>query len=377
MLTLRAGSCIVAALLAFQALSAQPTRYTLTDLGPGEAHGVNNAGAVVGTRDGQAVRWTALGAGVLWGLPGGDSVATRINDAGQIVGTRLDSIRCKPNPCFHTLAIYDGDPVDIERRFGIPAPVVFRADINNAGMIASDYYLFDLASDTFRVYVDQPDLGFIASAINEEGTVAGRWFGFAFELQWAAIWTPQDGGTIIPLQLPDERTGNAAGISDNGLAVGLYFDGNDLAHPYSWRDGEFTELAPRCIDNFADPRAVNAAGTIVGDACSLAIIWHGAAAFDLGTLVAGSGDLHLLRANDISNSGYIVGGAVTPEGEPRAFLLTPIACAADWDGSGAATSQDFFDFLADFFDGRADFNFSGETTSQDFFDYLDAFFAGC
>jgi large repetitive protein len=52
-------------------------------------------------------------------------------------------------------------------------------------------------------------------------------------------------------------------------------------------------------------------------------------------------------------------------------------CPCDWNGCDGMNSQDFFDFLVDFFAADADFNHSGATDSQDFFDFLVCFFGGC
>jgi len=52
-------------------------------------------------------------------------------------------------------------------------------------------------------------------------------------------------------------------------------------------------------------------------------------------------------------------------------------CPTDWNAMDGINSQDFFDFLSDFFAGTADFNFDGFVNSQDFFDFLTSFFGGC
>jgi hypothetical protein len=58
----------------------------------------------------------------------------------------------------------------------------------------------------------------------------------------------------------------------------------------------------------------------------------------------------------------------------------PPTCQCDFNRDRVLNSQDFFDFLANFFMGTGDFNMDGITNSQDFFDFLNCFFSrphGC
>jgi len=52
------------------------------------------------------------------------------------------------------------------------------------------------------------------------------------------------------------------------------------------------------------------------------------------------------------------------------------ACPCDPNADGL-DSQDFFNFIQQFFAGSADFNENGVTDSQDVFDFLTCFFSGC
>jgi hypothetical protein len=52
-------------------------------------------------------------------------------------------------------------------------------------------------------------------------------------------------------------------------------------------------------------------------------------------------------------------------------------CAIDWNRDARIDSRDFFDFMQDFFAGKADFNRSGSTDSSDFFAFVTVFLLGC
>jgi hypothetical protein len=86
------------------------------------------------------------------------------------------------------------------------------------------------------------------------------------------------------------------------------------------------------------------------------------------------------EANTPPASGLVTLGLFKP-GTPTSVSFNAVipgpSCTADWNEDGTVTSQDFFDFVEEFFTNNADFNGDGVTNSQDFFDFLTAFFTGC
>lgn len=93
------------------------------------------------------------------------------------------------------------------------------------------------------------------------------------------------------------------------------------------------------------------------------------------------GLLHDGRRSPVSSDGHFTFRATVTGGETGLFvadLPEPIiGCSSDWNNDSFINSQDFFDFISDFFSGTADINTSGFTDSQDLFDFLTAFFSGC
>jgi probable HAF family extracellular repeat protein len=89
-----------------------------------------------------------------------------------------------------------------------------------------------------------------------------------------------------------------------------------------------TDLGP-AGDLWAGPRAIDAAGRVVGaatgtDGQRYAALWQGGAPVDLNGLLPADSGWHLVRANGINDAGQIA-GAGRINGQVHGYLLTPAA----------------------------------------------------
>jgi probable HAF family extracellular repeat protein len=170
-------------------------------------------------------------------------------------------------------------------------------------------------------------------------------------------------------------TGQVAGVSD--LASGMpraFVFGVDGAGSVTSR----TDLGAFPAGSSA-ANGINDAGEVVGISDARAFVWWEGRMRDLNALIPPASGWRLESAQSINAGGMIVGRGYI-NGLPQAFLLTPAtSCAADFNIDGVVNSQDFFDYLGQFFlsSPAGDFNADTLVNSQDFFDFLNAFFAGC
>jgi probable HAF family extracellular repeat protein len=308
-------------------------RYSIADLGAlgtgdlSVATAVNNAGQVVGysaptASTVHAFRWRA---GVLTDLgtnPGGGySRANAINDAGQVAGTadrvpggfgypvrwsRAGAITDLGGPVANALGVGNGiDPLG--RVVGGQRPG------NSEGDPLGTLY----RADGTRVDLG-PNLG-VANAINAAGQIVG---------QPAYIWR---NGTVTFLPgFPGTGEVTAVAISATGVVVGSAgAGGSELA--VRWQNGSPVNLGT--VDGITRNRAtgVNAAGQIVGTAdpqcvpCAAprAWVWQSGTITALDTLIPAGSGWSLQQANGINERGQIVGAGLH-NGHMRGYLLTPV-----------------------------------------------------
>ena len=237
----------------------------LVELGPGIAHGVNDAGTVVGSSGGQAVRWERDGTTVPLASGWVASEATDVDSRGTVVGNAVlpdgsarafvrragsAEVELLPAPPGH-----EGDSLSAaainERGTIVGAIQVHEGEPSSVGVVwrGRDHRPTVLPGTGDTAYVgDVNDRGVIVGATTEGPDL------------WGLRWTSPD--------RPPQRIGRdgtapiARAINERGLVVGVEYSSGT---PFQWdpRTGR-TWLLTDLGGGYADAWAVNDRGVAVG-----------------------------------------------------------------------------------------------------------------
>jgi probable HAF family extracellular repeat protein len=339
--------------------------YAIADLGtfPGgsvsEAFGINNADPVqvvgesnvgaVGTSS-HAFLWDAVnGMQDLGTLGGPTSVAAGINDAGQVVGWSQPT----PTPFTESAFLWDSTN-GMKDLGGLPGSSASRAfAINSLGQVvgwSGRTYLVDGRAAVWDGGT-VTNLGTVnnypsaARGINDRGQIVGA-TGAIGDFH-ALLWQH---GSMQDLGGSSSFGSTAAGINQRGRVTGITYvepvHGAFLSNPYVYtRHQGLDDIAtdagcPAGWYSLGGGAAINDHNQVVGYAGCLNIqrlqsfdypaVWTRRQGWQyLKDLIPPDSGWTLISASGINDRGQIVGYGMNPEGNTRAFLLTPDGAHAD------------------------------------------------
>jgi probable HAF family extracellular repeat protein len=331
-------------LYAVPAQAATAPVYTITDLGAlaggdtSVATAINNAGEVVGydqTAGGveHGFRWIAGTMTDLGTEPGGGySQANAVNDAGQIAGTADRTSGGYGYPVRWSAAgVIQDLGGTVTNSLGVGNA------IDPAGRVAGGQRPADSEGSPIGIlysqtgtptYLGNPPTSLnAASGINAVDQVVGS---------PAFVW--QSGTLTMLPTVPGASSAEADAINISGQIVGSVQEpGAASAQDAAlWQNGALTDLGTIGGIQYNQATAINAAGQIVGTAspecqpCAAPVTWlrePGGPPTALSTLIPTGSGWTLQQANGINDRGQIVGAGLH-NGTLHAFLLTP-AFSAD------------------------------------------------
>lgn len=327
------------------AFTLSAANYTLQDLGllqgfkSSHATDLNDRGQVVGWLEtsndvSRAFHWDSGRLKILSKVGGVESVASSINNHGEIVGARRrDGAR-------HSFLWRHGECLslgEIDRfpRLGLPGRFVAGGVINDRSRVAARLTIPDgnqrtaLWSDGTAAFFGLMDDGRICHglAINNQDQIAGQVFD-ANQQSRPFVWR---NGEFIDLGSLGGTRASATEINDQGTVIGWALPVEaklSEAHAFVWNsEGGLRDLGT-LGGKSSRAYGLNNHGQIVGYSQNdqknyVACLWDNGRPYDLNKMTEGGG-WRLISAGAINDRGQIIASAFPPNGgERRAVLLTP------------------------------------------------------
>ena len=329
------NAVLLVALFALLSMSAEAVQYQVHDLGmlPGDARGIatriNNAGQVIG--DSWSADWEDSIGCFMWSnstgmidiqVPGQLSRPGGINDQGQICGVGLSMAGA-----FATVRQPNGDIIQLPQPAGDIGACAY--DINNSGQVVGwlddntdindeRFYAVLWQTNGEIVTMGEGEMWCHANDINNLGkAVWTTEVPDPLHTQQAYRWDSENGS--VPLALLDGTSWNAVGaINDSGLMVG-----RSGYHAVLWTSPDSVIDLGGTGDSFGGACGINNHGQIVGVLGGRAVLWNadGSLAADLSSFLTGTG---YSAAYAINDNGWIVGVQGDAYSNSHAILWEPV-----------------------------------------------------